>query len=87
MRFYKIVEDGYIPVVGTGAGGIEITVEEYNEIMAIIRNRPEPPDGYDYRLKEDLTWEEYELPPVEPVDEEEISDSEALEIITGGVEA
>lgn len=83
MRCYKIVESGYIPGIGTGAGGIEITAEEYNEIMAIIRNRPTPPEGYDYRLREDLTWEEYQLPIIDPA-EEEISDSEALAIILGG---
>ena len=87
MRFYKIVEDGYIPAFGIGSGGVEITIEEYTTLNTLLKNSPEPPEGYDYRLREDLTWEEYELPPVEPVDEEEISDSEALEIITGGVEA
>lgn len=83
MRYNKTIYNGYTVAIGTGTGGIEITAEEYNEIMAIIRNRPEPTEGYDYRLREDLTWELYELPIIDPV-EEEISDSEALAIILGG---
>lgn len=83
MRYNKVIEYGYIIAIGTGAGGIEITAEEYCQFMDIIRNRPTPPEGYDYRLRDDLTWEEYELPIIDPV-EEEISDSEALNIILGG---
>lgn len=83
MRYYKNIKDGYIQAIGMGAGYAEITAEEYNEIMAIIRNRPEPLEGYDYRLRENLTWEEYQLPIIDPA-EEEISDSEALAIILGG---
>lgn len=83
MRYNKTLKNGYIMAVGTGGGGIEITSEEYAQIMNVIQNRPTPPEGYDYRLKEDLTWEQYELPIVDPV-EEEISDSEALAIILGG---
>lgn len=41
---------------------IEITEEKYNEIMTILKNRPSAPDGYSYRLTEDLQWELYELP-------------------------
>ena len=66
MRFYKTVSDGYLVSVGIGSGGKEITASEYAEILATIRNKPTARDGFDYRLKTDLTWEEYELPPVEP---------------------
>lgn len=62
----------------------ETAETEYNEIMAVIQNRPQA-DGKGYRLKTDLTWEEYDLPPEpEPLDEEEVSDSEALSILLGG---
>lgn len=83
MHCYKVIKDGYVLVVGMGYGGIEITTDEYNGIIAAMQNRPAPPEGYDYRLREDLTWEEYELPHIDPA-EEEISDSEALAIILGG---
>lgn len=86
MRHYKQIENESILAIGTGYGGIGITPEEYAQIMAAIQNRPEAPQGYDYRLKTDLTWEQYALPDPEPETETdgEISDSEALAIILGG---
>lgn len=84
MRYYKQLLDTNITAIGTGYGGTEITESEYNEILNIIRNRPQA-DGKGYRLKADLTWEEYDLPPEpEPSDEDEISDDEALNILLGG---
>lgn len=66
MRFYRIVDNGFISMIGSGNSGVEITESEYAEILATIRNKPSARDGFDYRLKTDLTWEEYELPPIEP---------------------
>lgn len=80
--YYKIINNGYLIAVGTGAGGIEITAEEYENILTVIKERPTAEAGYDYRLKEDLTWELYECPVID--DGDEISDSEALDIIVGG---
>lgn len=83
MRYYKQTSNNYILAIGTGAGGTEITKAEYDEIMAIIQNRPAV-GGKGYRLKTDLTWEEYDLPPEpEPSDEDELSDAEALNVIMG----
>ena len=45
--------------------GEEITENEYNSILTMLRNIPEAPSGYGYRLTEALEWELYELPPVE----------------------
>lgn len=84
MRYNKQTSNNYIIAIGTGAGGTEITKAEYDEIMAIIQNRPAA-EGKGYRLKTDLTWEEYDLPPVpEPSDDDELSDAEALNILLGG---
>ena len=84
MRYNKQTSNNYILAIGTGYGGIEITEAEYNEIMAIIQNRPIA-EGKGYRLKADLTWEEYDLPPMpEPSDDDEISTDEALNILLGG---
>ena len=84
VRYYKQTSDNYIIAIGTGAGGTEITKVEYDEIMAIIQNRPSA-DGKGYRLKADLTWEAYDLPPEpEPSDEDELSDAQALNILLGG---
>ena len=84
VRYYKQTSDNYIIAIGTGAGGTEVTKVEYDEIMAIIQNRPAA-EGKGYRLKSDLTWEAYDLPPEpEPSDEDELSDAEALSILLGG---
>ena len=62
--------------------GKEITEAEYNDILEIIRNKPTAPDGYGYKLTDNLEWKLYEIP-TEKVDEE-ITDEEAFAIITGG---
>lgn len=62
-------------MVGKNCGGKEITEQEYAEILTTIRNKPTAREGYDYRLKTDLTWEEYALPPIEP---EPPTDEEAI---------
>ena len=83
-RYYKQTDSMYILAVGVGAGGIEISADEYSEILSIIQNRPTA-EGKGYRLKADLTWEEYDLPPVpKPSDDDEISTDEALNILLGG---
>ena len=70
MRYYKMIIDGYLVAVGSGSGGTEITAEEYAELLNIIRTKPVASEGYDYRLKADLSWELYELPEPEPIEEE-----------------
>lgn len=82
MRYWKAEKDGYILSIGTGGSGAgAITAEEYETILAAIKSKPTPPDGKDYKLKSDLTWEEYDAPVI--VKSSEISDAEALAIILG----
>ena len=84
MRYNKQTSNNYILAIGTGYGGTEITEAEYSEILSVIQNRPTA-EGKGYRLKTDLTWEEYDLPPVpEPSDDDEISNDEAINILLGG---
>ena len=84
MKYFAQYENGILTAIGTGYGGTEITEAEYNELMAIIQNAPKS-DGKGYKLRTDLTWEEYDLPPVpEPSDDDEISTEEALNILLGG---
>lgn len=84
MRYEKIIENGYISSCVCCFNGNEaegnISKSEYDAISAILLSAPTAPDGYSYRLKEDLTWELYELPVVE----EELTAEEALSIILGG---
>ena len=83
-RYYKQTDSMYILAVGVGAGDIEISADEYSEILSVIQNRPTA-EGKGHRLKTDLTWEEYDLPPVpEPSDDDEISNDEAINILLGG---
>lgn len=82
MTYYKYIENGYILAVGTGGMGEVITEAEYNEIMAVIQNKPHGTATTDYRLKTDLTWEEYETEPPDP--DPDIDDAEAFDIIFGG---
>lgn len=82
MRYYKQTEDEYILGIGTGNSGEEITETEYREIVTVIRNSPVR-EGYGYRLKTDLTWEEYEDPTPPPDPSEEVSGDEVLDALEG----
>lgn len=65
MHYYKIIENNYIKSIGYGNDGVEISKEEYDNILYIIKNIPQS-DEVGYKLKEDLSLEEYNLPPKEP---------------------
>ena len=83
MRYYKILELGYVVAIGKGRkGGVEIDETEYSRILNILHDRPAAPDGYMYRLTDELEWELHE----QPAEEEELTDGEALDIIIGGAE-
>ena len=85
MNAYIISENGYVQRVEASncGSGQKITEAEYNAILAVIRNRPAA-EGKGYRLKTDLTWEAYDLPPEpEPSDADELSDAQALNMILG----
>lgn len=82
MRYYKQTDSGYIIAIGTGLGGTEITEDEYNTILSAIRAKPKAVGTTDYRLRDDLTWEAYEIEPV--TEDTELTDDEALEILMGG---
>ena len=64
MIFFKFTEADYIVLVGTDIGGEEISQEEYEHILSVIQNRPIAEDGFTYKLRNDLTWELCEVPPV-----------------------
>lgn len=64
--------------------GKEITETEYNEILSMLHSRLTAPDGFAYRLTENLEWELYELPTEEA--DPELTEAEALDIILGGAD-
>ena len=84
MRYYKVIQDGYIVAIGTGGGGVEITEAEYDTIMAAIRAKPARTETTDYHLLENLTWQEYERIDPPPDDDEEAAPDEVLDILLGG---
>ena len=81
MVYGKVTKNGIILAVGKNIAGDPITEDEYNEIMSVISNHPEETETIGYRLKADLTWEEYEKSP-EP--EEDPTPEEALTFLLGG---
>ena len=78
MRYYIRVDSGYILAVGTGVGGDEITESRYTDICTAIANKPEATGTTDYRLRNDLTWEPYDI---EPVDDDESTPEELIEML------
>ena len=67
---YKIVKaDGYILGVAEVPFGGNIDKAEFDKVTNVINQMPEPPDGYGYKLKENLEWELYKLP-VDEIGEE-----------------
>lgn len=87
MKYFKNLSGTYIDSVSTGEGEIEITESEYIEILGVIQTATAAPKGYAYLLRADnLEWELVELPEEDDPEDEELSDSEALDIILGGAE-
>ena len=68
--YYRInKEDGYIcgVVQGVSFENANCTEEEYTQIKTVIENPPNAPDGFYYRLKDDLEWELCEM--IEEIEE------------------
>ena len=81
MKFYKIIDGIYIIAIGTSGIGEEITESEYNELLSVIRNKPQETTAIGYKLHTDLSWEPYEKEPApEPGPEAE----EILDVLLGG---
>ena len=58
--YYRInIEDGYIHgvVKGVSKENSNITEDKYTIIKERIANAPTAPEGFFYRLKENLEWE------------------------------
>ena len=80
--YYATIIDGYIVCISEKSGNVVIPHEQYLVIISKIHDKPTTPIGYVYRLRADtLEWELVELPPVQ---EPELTDEEALEILLGG---
>lgn len=76
--YQKNTENGYIVSIVKGVSVGNITEAEYQAIKDIIRNKPTVEQGFDYRLREDLTWELYQLPEPGREDEETATEADYL---------
>ena len=61
MKYFKNIENGYITSISTMHGQTEITKEEYDNILKLIKTMPQADYGYAHRLKEDLSFEKCEV--------------------------
>ena len=86
MRYNKQIFNGFIVAVGSFNGGEEISEAEYNAILEVVRNKPTATKTTDYRLREDLTWEEYEVEPTPAPEPTDADKAEAYDILVGGAE-
>jgi hypothetical protein len=96
MRYYALYnENNKIIAIGTGAGGNEITEEEYNRLLTEIRTKAELVNklySEEIAIAEvPAEWQEEIQRRVDEriaaqgaLEEQELSDSEALDIILGG---
>lgn len=80
---YKVLINGYIEGLCESTTPLnhltEITQAEADEIKSRISTRPYA-EGKGYRLKADLTWEEYDLPVIDE-GEEEVTSEEIAQAI------
>lgn len=74
------VKSASIDAIGAWSEIVEITGSEYDELISVFKQKPHA-EGKGYKLKENLTWEEYDLPV--PSEDEDLTTEEALSIITG----
>lgn len=58
--------DGYIVgvVAGVSAANSNATEQEYRNVKALLLNPPTAPEGYFYRLRENLEWELTQMPEI-----------------------
>lgn len=81
--FYKVITNGFIDGFGTNGNdeATGITEAEYGELIAFFRTRPTAPDGKMYLLRDDpLEWVLVDA----PLEDDDIDDAEAFDIIFGG---
>lgn len=95
MRFFKLIQNYSVIAIGTGPGGTEITEGEYNELLAMIREKAALVDRvYNGEIGMDdvpAEWQEEIRRRVDErvaaegtLGEQELSAEEAIDIILGG---
>lgn len=72
--YYKTIEDNIVTTIGTSSTvsepNVEITKTEYDNILSLIKNKPQDTEETVYKLVADtMTYEPFDAPPVIPVEE------------------
>ena len=88
--YYKEIEDNILIAIGEskviGEGQIEITAEEYNNILSVIASKPEDTESIIYKLHADtlsyVGYDRPEEPVIEPTDP--VIDSIISEVASNG---
>lgn len=81
MFYQKNVENGYIHSVveGVNEENSNINEAEYLQIIELIQNTPDAPDGFYYRLKENFEWELNKFPIIKNIEATEEDYQKSLE--------
>ena len=88
--YYKQIEDNILIAIGEskaiGENQTEITEEEYNTILSVIRNKPEDTDAIIYKLHADtLEYVAYDRPQEpRPIETDPVIDSNISEVANSG---
>ena len=88
--YYKIIEENTLIMVGKSKvinkPQIEISEDEYNNILSVIKNKPEDTDTIIYKLHSDtleyVAYDRPEEPVIEPTDP--VIDSIISEVASNG---
>ena len=88
--FYKVLEDNILTMIAEienlPPNVIEISEEEYNNILSVIQNKPEDTDTIIYKLHADtleyVAYDRPEEPVIEPTDP--VIDSIISEVASNG---
>lgn len=82
--YYLTTNNGIVVAVGETGGKIsEITKTKYDQVNELLANKPVSEDPrYDYRLREDLEWELFEIDT--SAERDELTDAEAIAVLLGG---
>ena len=87
---YKQIEENILVAIGEtkaiGEGQIEITAEEYNNILSVIQTKPEDTDTIIYKLHADtLEYVAYDRPEEPtPIETDPVIDSIISEVANSG---
>lgn len=72
--YYRInIEDGYIcgAVEGVSKANGNCTKDQYLQVQTVLLSSPEAPEGFYYRLTENLEWRLCEFKPAIPPEQHE----------------